>query len=246
MIKTLVIDDEPLARENVILRLEKFPEFELCGQADNGHDALLLATKLNPDLIFLDIEMPGLNGVEAASRIFDELDCAIIFVTAYEEHALNAFQIDALDYLLKPINDELFAKTIERVKKHVSLREKAKSNVPVEKTYLRRLGIKDNKIVSMVDVNLIEAIEVAGDYLCITAGGKNHIHRQPLKSLLNLLDPDKFIRIHRSHAINVEHLDSIYDEDDGLTTLLKNGARFSVSRRYQKSLRSHLKKNNIS
>ncbi len=242
MLKTLVIDDEPLARENIILRLEDYPEFEVCGQADNGHDALLLATQLSPDAIFLDIEMPGLNGVEAAKKIFDQLNCAIVFVTAYEEHAIEAFHINALDYLLKPFSDNRFSETLTRIKKHITLNKNAGPTKVKNDTYLKRLGIKDNKIISMIDVTTIESIEVAGDYLCIASNGKNHIHRQPLKSLLALLDPIKFIRIHRSHAVNIDYLDSVRDGKNSLEAHLKNGSCFSVARRYQKVLREHLNK----
>ncbi|MCC3862004.1 LytR/AlgR family response regulator transcription factor [Pseudemcibacter aquimaris] len=240
MIRTLIIDDEILARENIILRLEKEDGFEIVGQADNGNDAVLLVDRLKPDLIFLDINMPGMNGLDAAKELSEYADVMIIFVTAYDDHAVEAFQVDALDYLLKPINDELFKETIERVKNRSVQISSAKNNKPSKSiSYLKRLGIRDKNNIYMIDVEKIETVEVAGDYLCITAGGDTYIHRQPLSSLLDMLNPDKFIRLHRSHAVNENYLESFVDKD-GYHVQMKNGKQLPVSRRYQKQVKDFL------
>lgn len=244
MIRALIVDDEPLARENIILRLDEQAEFDVCGQADNGHDAVLLASKLKPDVIFLDIEMPGLKGIDAARELSSRSNALIIFVTAFEEYAVEAFQVEALDYLQKPINDNIFAKTLERIKRHVEndvKNEEPSTLLEQNGDFLKRLGIKDANDIHMIDVNSVEVIEVAGDYLCITASKKNYIHRQPLSTLLELLDPELFVRIHRSHAINIDYLQTLNDEAEGPISIMKNGRRLNVSRRYQKSLRDKIK-----
>jgi len=245
MINTLIVDDEPLARENILLRLTSDETFDICGQADNGHDALLLASALAPDVIFLDIQMPGMDGLEAAEEIRKSSNAVIIFVTAYNEHALEAFRVNALDYLVKPIDDDQFQETLGRIKKRVALKRAVDHIVdpkPTQKAFLRRLGIKDGKTISMVDVSAIECIESAGDYLCVQVGDISHIQRQTLKSLLDLLNPEMFLRIHRSHAINLNFLTSLYENENGLQAELKNGRHLSVSRRFQKQVKDHITK----
>ncbi len=245
MIRALIVDDEPLARENLVLRTAMFDDIEICGQADNGHDAVLLASRLSPDVIFLDINMPGVDGLEAATTLMKDQDAEIVFVTAYSEHAIDAFRVEALDYIVKPIDDRIFNDVIERIRKRA--REKShlvKEEKPIE-TYLKRLGIKDNSAIHMIDVEDIEFIEAAGDYLCITARGKNYIHKQTLKSLMTLLDPEKFMRIHRSSAVNIKFLDRVENQDGKLIAILKNQKPLSVSRRYNKAVRAQIDRESV-
>lgn len=242
MIRTLVVDDEPLARENVILRLAAEQDFEICGQADNGHDAKLLAQALEPDVIFLDIQMPGLNGLAAAEEISRYSSAALVFVTAYDEHALDAFRVRALDYMIKPIDDGRFAETVKRIRAQVSLKQRAaKVTAPRQETgYLKRLGIKDGKVISMIDVSTIECIESAGDYVCVQSGGKSYIQRQTLTSLLKLLDPNDFLRIHRSHVVGLKYLQNLFEDENGLQAKLSSGRSLGVSRRFQKRVKDHV------
>ena len=244
MIRVLIIDDELLARENIVLRLADEADFEICGQADNGHDALLLVERMSPDVIFLDIDMPGLKGIDAARELSSRSDTLIIFVTAHEQYAIDAFQINALDYLQKPIRDSLFSQTLKRIRGYLESNEQLKRTlipVPQGTGFLKRLGIKDANNISMIDVKLIEVIEVAGDYLCISASDKNYIHRQSLTSLIQLLDPSLFVRIHRSHAINLDFMQTLNEGPEGYVVQMKNGRNLTVSRRYQKSLRDRIK-----
>lgn len=244
MIRALIVDDEPLARENLVLRISDQSDFEVCGQADNGHDAILLSQSLAPDVIFLDINMPGVDGLQAASQLITEHNAMLVFVTAYSEHAIEAFRVDALDYIVKPIDDEIFNEAIIRVRERVKQNKQLKKLPKSQDVYLKRLGIKDGATIHMIDVNDIELIEVAGDYLCIAALGQNYIHKQTLKSLLLLLDPAKFIQIHRSNVINITHLDRIENDEGRLVALLKNNKQLQVSRRYRKAVREKIASSN--
>jgi len=243
MIQVLIVDDEPLARENIILRLANARSFNVCGQADNGHDAFLLAAALCPDVVFLDIEMPGLDGIKAAERIKAASDATVVFITAFNQHAVEAFRVNALDYLVKPINDEQFLQMLDRVKKTIKVKRTFDNIVhhnSHEKTYLKRLGVKDSRTISMVDVAAIESIESAGDYLCLQVGKNSHIQRQTLTSLIKLLNPEMFLQIHRSNVINLLFLDSLQEDDQGLLALLKNGRSIRVSRRFQKQVKAQV------
>ncbi|MEX0300390.1 MAG: LytR/AlgR family response regulator transcription factor, partial [Kordiimonas sp.] len=218
-------------------------DFEVCGQADNGHDTLLLSSKLQPDVIFLDIQMPGMDGMAAAEELKARSGAVVVFVTAYDEHALEAFRVNALDYLVKPVNDEQFAETLKRIKKRVTIKRVMAHTTQTpseENTYLKRLGIKDGKTISMVDVARIEYIESAVDYLCIFANGETHIQRQTLKAQLDLLNPEQFIRIHRSHAINLKYLQSLEEDENGLVAVMSSGHKLSVSRRFQKFVKQQI------
>ena len=243
MISVLIVDDEPLARENIMLRLNHEIGFFVCGQADNGSDALVLAASLQPDIIFLDIQMPGLDGLVVAENIRQTSETEIVFVTAYDRHALDAFRLNALNYIVKPINDTEFKDTLERI----SLRVKAaRAASPAKRAqssgslFLKRLAVKDGKIMHMLDVATIECIEAAGDYLCLQACNEGHIQRQTLTSLLALLDPEVFLRIHRSHAVNINYVAELRDADQGVVVVLKTGRQLQVSRRFQKTVREFL------
>lgn len=243
MIKALVVDDEVLARENIILRLHKDAAFDVCGQADNGHDTLLLASKLRPDVIFLDIQMPGMDGLAAADKLKKYSDAVIVFVTAFDEHALEAFRVNALNYLVKPVDDKAFDDTLMRIKKSVAMKRAAAPVAQTEATensFLKRLGVKDGRTISMVDVASIEYIESAGDYLCIYAGGETHIQRQTLKAQLDLLDPAYFVRLHRSHAVNLKYLQAFEEGENGLQVVLQSGQTLAVSRRFQKQVKQQV------
>ena len=243
MINALIVDDEPLARENLILRLAKFKGFQVCGQADNGHDAVLLSSRLQPDVIFFDINMPGLSGIEAAKKLINSQDVLIIFVTAYNDHAIEAFRLNALDYLVKPIDDTHFEETIKRIQRRVSQKTKLAGLINIDQGYLKRLAIKDGHNIHMIDVNTIESIEATGDYLSLSTKKRKYLHKQPLKILMSLLDPDCFVRIHRSYAVNKGCLDKLVNEEETLFALLKNGQKLIISRRYRKIVKEQIIKN---
>ncbi|MBL4791289.1 MAG: response regulator [Kordiimonadaceae bacterium] len=243
MISVLIVDDEPLARENIMLRLNKELGFFVCGQADNGSDAIVLAASLQPDIIFLDIQMPGVDGLVVAENIRETSETEIVFVTAYDSHALDAFRLNALNYLVKPIDDTEFKDTLERIKIRVeATRAACPTKIPraTGKLFLKRLAIKDGKTMLMLDVASIECIEAAGDYLCLQASGEGHIQRQTLTSLLSVLDPEIFLRIHRSHAVNINFIAELSEADQGVGVVLKTGRQLQVSRRFQKTVREFL------
>jgi len=240
MIRVIVVDDEPSARENIIIRLAHEQNIDVCAQADNGHDALLLASKLQPDVIFLDIKMPGMNGLQAAEQLKEHVNSMLIFVTAFDEHAVEAFRTNALDYLLKPINDQHFSDTIKRIHANFKLRNSVR--LPIQTTtsdkYLKRLGIKDGQTISMINVNDIETIETAGDYLCIRSMQNTFVHRQTLKSLMAVINPEIFIRIHRFHVVNITFVKQLLASENGYFLILLDKRQLSISRRYQKEVKS--------
>lgn len=245
MIRVLVVDDETPARDNIITRLEYAPEFEVCGQADNGHDALLLLNTLNPDVVFMDIKMPGIDGMTAANAMKAQTDAMLVFITAYEDHALNAFTVGAVDYLTKPIADVRFEEMLAKLKTQYANKQPPTTENEVTNSstaFLKRLGVINHKSLAMVDVFDIASLETAGDYVCITTDKETHIHRQALSTLLELLDPSVFIRIHRSNAINLCYFKSLHFNEAGHEVEMQSGKRFSVSRRYQKIVKEQISK----
>lgn len=232
--KILIADDEPAARENLLIRLSQYPEYEVIAQADNGYDVILLAARLKPQVMFLDIKMPGISGLEAAMKVQEVCNAKIIFITAFDEFAIKAFRAQALDYLVKPVSDGLFSETMTRIKKEMAtqrLVESVKHPIP-EQTYLRRLGVRDGHSITMLNVSQIQSIETAGDYLGIFANNRTHIHKQSLKSLMLVLDPKMFIRIHRTTVINLNFVDQLLHIGKQYKISLRDGREFEVSRRY--------------
>ena len=238
-IRVLIADDEPDARENLLLRLKNNKEFEICGQADNGNDVLLLAARLNPDVIFLDIQMPGLSGMDAAKELM-ALGPKVVFITAFSQYAVDAFRANAVDYLLKPIVDSQFEQTLAKIKQHLQQGRQVNKDTSYPSmpgTYLQRLSIRDRDGITMVNVSSIEHVETAGDYLCILADGSTHVHKQTLKSLLELLNPQLFIRVHRSHLVNLNFVTKFEQQGSQWQLVLTNGKLVRVSRRFQKAVK---------
>ena len=241
-VRVLIADDEPDARENLLLRLSRVSDFEVCGQADNGDDVLLLAARLQPDVIFLDIQMPGLTGIEAARQLVD-LGPKVVFVTAFSQYAVDAFRTNAVDYLMKPVVDSQFEETLTKLRQQVQQQRratKAANQSVMPDTYLKRLSIRNRDSIVMINVGSIEHIETAGDYLCILAESTTHVHKQTLKSLLDLLNPEQFIRVHRSHLVNKDFIVKLEQQAGQWQLILTSGKVVQVSRRFHKSLKAVL------
>src|SRR6186997_1494863 len=211
-IRTLIVDDEPLARRNLRLLLEQDSQIEILEECRNGREAVKAINTLSPDLIFLDIQMPEMDGFDVLAHVGPEQIQAIIFVTAFDQYALKAFDVHALDYLLKPFDDERFARALERAKSSKRLfalleeRESERKGSTQEEKYLTRLMIKASNRMVLLKVGDIDFIEADGNYAKLHVGRKAHLLREKMHDLEGRLDPGKFVRIHRSVIVNLDRI----------------------------------------
>ena len=211
-IRTLIVDDESLARERIKRFLAGERDIEFVGECADGREAVAAIQTLKPDLVFLDIQIPELDGFGVLEAVGIELMPAVIFVTAYDRYALRAFDVNALDYLMKPYNRERFHKAVERARAQLSngakgeLNERLLSlleNLQTEQKHLERLMIKSSGRVFFLRTAEIDWIEAEGNYLRLHAGKDSHLLRETMNRLASKLDPDKFLRIHRSTLVNI-------------------------------------------
>lgn len=232
-IRTIIVDDEELARKMLLEFLTGHPEIEVVAECANGFEAVKAVTDLKPDLIFLDIQMPKLDGFEVLELI--GTDRAVVFVTAYDEHALRAFEIHAIDYLLKPFAAERFETALQRVKQRLGGKlpapaELANSARPAAQ-FLERLVVKDGSRVYVIPVAKLDYAEAQDDYVALSTEGKKHLKQQTISSLERALDPQRFLRIHRSYIVNLERVTKIepYSKDQYVVVLV-SGQQLPVSR----------------
>jgi two-component system, LytTR family, response regulator len=224
-IRTMIVDDEPIARRTLRLLLEKEPDVELVGECD-GVEAAAIIAKARPDLLFLDIQMPEVDGFQLLERIGIETVPAIVFVTAYGQHALRAFEVDAVDYLLKPFDDERFAATLRRVKS--SLVQPAEK---LPQRYLRRLVIRTAGRILLVRVEDVDWIEAADYYARVHTGGKSYLIRQTMGELEQALDPAMFFRLHRSGIVNLDRIRELVPHFKGdYAVVLHTGASLRMAK----------------
>jgi two-component system, LytTR family, response regulator len=247
-IRVLVIDDEPLARLGVCTRLAAFPDMSVVGECGTGDEALMLIPRLSPDVVFVDIEMPGLSGIDLLKALPGKEPRCIVFLTAHEEYALDAFDVQALDYLLKPIDDARFLACIERVRRVLSLyRQEARfeqlhgllasSAIRDAGNFIRRFPVRKGNEFTFVPATDVDWIEGLGDYAGLHVGSRTHLIRDSLTSLEGRLDPAQFVRIHRSTIVQVERIarvDPVANRDALLT--LRDGTALRVSRTYRTRL----------
>jgi len=233
-IRTLVVDDEPLARTNLIVLLRLDTDIEIVGECGSGMESLAAIRNKKPDLVFLDVQMPGCDGFDVLELLGSDAPPAIIFVTAYDQYALKAFEAGALDYLLKPFDNARFDKALDRAKERIL---RGKDRVPTT----NRLIVKGAGRVSFLSVAEIDWIEAADYYACLHAGTKTHLLRRSMSELERDLDPSMFCRIHRSTIVNLERVRGLTIGSDGkYEVALKNGTILRLSRRYRKQLQSRL------
>jgi two-component system, LytTR family, response regulator len=257
-IKTLIIDDEPLARRNLRLLLEKDPQIEILEECRNGREAVKAINALSPDLIFLDIQMPEMDGFDVLARVGPERIQAIIFVTAFDQYALKAFDVHALDYLLKPFDDERFANALERAKSQIEAREIDRLSKRLlalleerdserkvsrrETNYLTRVMIKVSGRVTLLKVDEIDFIEADGNYAKLHVGRKAHLLREKMHDLEGRLDPAKFVRIHRSVIVNLDRIKEMHPHFNGdYIVVLEDGRKLRLSRTRRENLEARLK-----
>jgi len=232
-IKVVVVDDEPLARSNVLVLLRRDAEIEVVAECGSGAEAIREIRSRKPDLLFLDVQMPECDGFDVLELLGGELPSATIFVTAYDQYALRAFETGALDYILKPFDNARFERALLRAKERI--RGKKRAQRP------DRLAVKSAGQLLFIKVAEIDWIEAADYYACLHVGGKSHLLRRTIQDLEQELDPSAFCRIHRSTIVNLERVSGIVHGEEGESEVqLSTGARLSLSRRYRKQLQSRL------
>jgi len=264
VLKTIIVDDEALARRGLKLRLAGRDDLEVMAEARNGREALALIREHQPDLVFLDIQMPGMDGFDVLRGLEADEMPAIVFVTAFDDYAIQAFEANALDYLLKPIDDQRLANALDRVRKNLSQRQALKhrnallklvgsitgepigsmeelSTKNLDKLKSReapKLAIKDGGHTTWIPQDKIEWIDAAGDYMCVHSGGETHIMRMTMKKLEASLDPAYLQRVHRSTIINIHQVKEMQAHINGEYFLtLKGGHTVKMSRTYKDKLK---------
>lgn len=249
-IRTLIVDDVPAARKRVKKNLDADHEIEVVGECDDGRAAVAAIRELRPDLIFLDVQMPEMNGFEIIEEVGAELMPAVIFVTAYDQFALRAFEVHAFDYLLKPFDRERFRRTVERAKEELRRRqpdelgERLRAlllDVGAQPKYLKRVKVKSAGFTMILPTKEIDFIETAGNYLRLQAGKSSYFIRQSLSAFEAQLDPEVFARIHRSTIVNLERVKELHPLFNGdQTIILRDGTKLTMSRNYRDRLLSLL------
>jgi two-component system, LytTR family, response regulator len=247
--KVLIIDDEPLARRGVRARLKPFSDFVILEDCEDGVAGIKAIRRHNPDLVFLDVQMPGLSGFDMLKRLPKNRRPFIIFLTAYDEYALRAFDAHALDYLLKPIDGERFAEAIDRTRRQLkfeiadSIEERLRDLIAEQTAnkrpsrYVERFTIRSGSRITFVPVDEIDWIEAVGDYAALHVGNKDTLLRETLNALETRLDPEKFVRIHRSAIVQVSRICELRTlPNRELRIRLTGGADLKVSRTYRDRL----------
>jgi two-component system LytT family response regulator len=237
-IRTMVVDDEPLARSNLTVLLRRDPEIAVVGECGSGVDAAEEIRRAKPDLLFLDIQMPECDGFDVLTSLGKEVPSAIVFVTAYDQYALRAFEAGALDYLLKPFDTARFERALDRAKQKIIGVAGVDKGQPRK---LERMVIKSAGEVVFVSVAEIDWIEAADYYAALHVGTKTHLLRRSISDLEQDLDADVFCRIHRSTIVNLERVQSLKLGEDGeYRVVIQSGAELRLSRSYRKQIQSRL------
>ncbi len=256
-IRTILVDDEKLATQGLELRLQPFEDVEIIATCLNGREAIRKIKTLKPDLVFLDIQMPGFDGFSVVQGVMDIDPPLFVFVTAYSEHAIRAFEAQAIDYLMKPVDPDRLADTMDRVRQRLAdkrtndelerlrtviseVAPEAAGNMPppeeemATSRFEKLINIKDRGQIFRVDVDSIERIDAAGDYMCIYTADNSLILRETMKDLEKRLDPRTFQRVHRSTIVNLDQVRQVKPHTNGECFLvLESGAQVKVSRSYR-------------
>ncbi len=256
-IRTILVDDEKLAVQGLELRLAPYDDIEIVATCHNGREAIRKIKTLKPDLVFLDIQMPGFDGFSVVQGVMDIDPPLFVFVTAYSEHAIRAFEAEAIDYLMKPVEPDRLADTMDRIRARLSERRsteeierlrnvihdiapEAANNLPLQEEEMatsrfeKLINVKDRGQIFRVDVESIERIDAAGDYMCIYTADNSLILRETMKDLEKRLDPRTFQRVHRSCIVNLDQVRQVKPHTNGECFLvLESGAQVKVSRSYR-------------
>ena len=248
-IRTLIVDDMLLARTRLRRHLGDDPDIEVVGECSGGQEAIDAITTLAPDLLLLDVQMPEVDGFEVLAAVGAGTVPAVIFVTAYDQFALRAFEVHALDYVLKPFDAERLRKTVNRAKQQLKGRTAVTGDkvqalleeIRAQATYPRRLAVKSDGRTVFLSVADIDYVEAAGNYLRIQAGSESHMIRERLSELETRLNPELFARIHRSTIVNVDRIKEMTPLFNGdQVVVLRNGKKLTLSRTFRDRLLSLL------
>ena len=263
-LKTIIVDDEPLAINYLRSMLADFEAIDVVAECRNGREAVLAASQINPELMFLDIQMPGMNGFEVIKALQSDVMPMVIFVTAFDQYAVDAFDLHAVDYVLKPLDPERVARAVQRAVDRFNdhqvesyktpligaigaIADRASAVAigevstpePASESIKDKLLVRDSGVVKVIPFNDIDWVDAAGDYMCVHALGETHIIRITLGELMEKLDDKLFIRIHRSTIVNVQRVVSITPLPKGGSLLeLSAGETLKVSRNYRESIRN--------
>ena len=238
-IRTLIVDDEQLARQHVRVLLGDEPDVEVIGESEDGFEAVDQIQDTKPDLVFLDVQMPDMDGFEVLRRVHQALLPVVIFTTAYDQHALRAFEVHALDYLLKPFKPSRFKESVQRARALIANKHAGEAARGIfallgqtpPAGQLTRLAVKTPGKVIFVELDHIQAIEAAGKYAVVHVGKENHVLREALSSLESHLPPQRFLRISRSVIVNMDQIQELQPSFKGENlVLLKNGKSYSTPR----------------
>ena len=269
-INTIIVDDEPLARKGLALRLADYDNVNVVGECKNGIEAVSLIPQLRPDLVFLDIQMPGLNGFQVINKLreLNQPIPLIIFVTAFDTYAIKAFDIHALDYVLKPVDGKRLQAAVDKVAQYIALHEEEGHKHKLAKLvadytgddcedilrklasgeeintnpYGEILAIKDGSEITRVNINDIQWVDAAGNYMCVHATEQTHIMRRTMKELKDDLDPRKFVRVHRSAIVNINYVQKLVSHISGeYHLILSNGSELKVSRSHRDQIKEMIR-----
>jgi two-component system LytT family response regulator len=239
--RALIVEDERISRERLGELLEHVEWIECVGQAADGITAVRMIDEMRPDLVFLDIEMPGMTGIDVLSRITH--NPAIVFTTAYDRYAVTAFELEALDYLLKPFGAKRLAATLERVRKNLDgrseapLAERARAAIESREPF-SRIFVRDRGRIIPIAVDGIDRLEAEDDYVGVHTAGKRYLVYLTMSEFEARLDPQRFVRIHRSHIVNLDKVAAFLPEDGGrLSIEMKDGTKLTASRTRARELR---------
>jgi len=256
-LRVLIVDDEPLGRLRIEDLLAKEEDVEIVGEAEDGDKAVAAIRSLRPDVVFLDIQMPIKTGLEVLSEIGPERMPATVFVTAYDQHALKAFEVAAVDYLVKPFDDERFAQALARVREKARLRDveqitrrllSAIGDAPAAATpaaeerarYLQRIPVESRGQTRFVSVEDIDYVSASGPYVELHVGGKAHLIRERMQALEERLDPERFFRIHRSAIVQLDRVESVRRRNGDAAVHLRTGEELPVARNRRDELERKL------
>jgi len=239
-IRVVIVDDEPLARERIRTLLGQEADIEVAGECETGAEAVKTIRQAKPDLVFLDVQMPGMDGFEVLRALDPDALPMVIFVTAYDQHAIKAFEVKALDYLLKPFKQARFKETVQRAREMLVQRQAGTvsrsllemlGQAKPERDYLTRLAVRNGERVLLVRTDQVEYAESAGNYVVLHAGKESHILRETLTALEEQLNPRQFLRISRSILVNVDHIKELQPLFRGEhAVMLQNGKQLTMTR----------------